>query len=190
MRDIRKELLQVHGDAPSIKSEGVCRILYENANGIPNQMQGNRKLRKAKELINDLKADVEAYNEHHVNLTHWGNINGFRKLFQGGTSDVKAIAAHNKHHCINEKVQEGGTCLLAYGSTIDFFQLAQSGKDDTGLGQWVYMTFAGTEGFRTRIICGYNPCFNSNPLSSTSYQQHKHYWLTQKGIMTCPRVKF
>ena len=36
-------------------------MIYENANGIPNRLSGNIKLDKAKDLINELGADVVAY---------------------------------------------------------------------------------------------------------------------------------
>ena len=40
-----------------MKEEG-----YENENGIYNRLGGNEKLDKAKDLINELGADVMAYN--------------------------------------------------------------------------------------------------------------------------------
>jgi hypothetical protein len=51
------------------------------------------------------------------------------------------------------------------------------------------MTFKGESG-RTRVICGYNPCYNKNPESSTAYQQHRRYFVTQKKDLTCPPTKF
>jgi hypothetical protein len=65
----------------------------------------------------------------------------------------------------------------------------QAGKDETGLGMWSVMTFKGDRG-RTRVICGYNPCYNSNPDSSTSYQKHRRFFVTWKNDLTCPRAKF
>jgi hypothetical protein len=51
------------------------------------------------------------------------------------------------------------------------------------------MTLKG-EGVQTRVVCGYNPCYNRKPDSSTSYQQHRRYFITKKGDLTCPRTKF
>jgi hypothetical protein len=39
----------------------MTRLIYENANGIPNRLNRNDKLDKAKDLINELGADVVAY---------------------------------------------------------------------------------------------------------------------------------
>ena len=51
------------------------------------------------------------------------------------------------------------------------------------------MTLKG-EGVQTRVVCGYNPCYNKNSNSSTSHQQHRRYFITKKGNLTCPRAKF
>jgi hypothetical protein len=53
----------------------------------------------------------------------------------------------------------------------------------------VHDTFKGESG-RTQVICGYNPCYNKNPKSSTTYQQHRRYFVIQKKDLTCPRTKF
>jgi hypothetical protein len=34
------------------------------------------------------------------------------------------------------------------------------------------MTLRG-DGVRMRVVCGYNPCYNKNPNSSITYQQHR-----------------
>ena len=51
-------------------------MIYENLNGLNNRIGGNKKLNKAKEIINDLEVDVVAYNEHRMNLPHKQNRNG------------------------------------------------------------------------------------------------------------------
>jgi hypothetical protein len=40
------------------------------------------------------------------------------------------------------------------------------------------------------VVCGYNPCYNNNPDSSTSYQQQLQFFVTRKKDLTCPRTKF
>ena len=46
------------------------------------------------------------------------------------------------------------------------------------------------DGVRTRVVCGYNPCYNKNPNSSTTYQQHRQFFITQRKDLTCPPTKF
>jgi hypothetical protein len=79
--------------------------------------------------------------------------------------------------------------LLLFGALIEQLALDQLGKDKTGLGRWSVMTLKG-EGVQTRVVCSYNPCYNKNPNSSTSDQQHRRYFITKKGNLTCPQTKF
>jgi hypothetical protein len=51
------------------------------------------------------------------------------------------------------------------------------------------MTVQG-EGFKTRIVCGYNLCYNNTLNNSTSYQQHRQYFINKRKDLTCPRTKF
>ncbi len=34
--------------------------------------------------------------------------------------------------------------------------------------------------WQERVICGYNPCYNKKPKSSTTYQQHRRYFATSQ----------
>ena len=97
IRGVSEEVLQVHGVLPGRKEDGITRVLYENANGIYNRLGRNDKLDKAKDIINELGADVVAYNEHRQNLRHKDNRNGWNQLFRGGEADVCSIVAHNVH---------------------------------------------------------------------------------------------
>ncbi len=98
------------------------------------------------------------------------------------------MVAHNVHENLGH-VQEGGTSLMAFRSIIEHIANNQPEKDETGLGRWSVMTFKG-ENCLTHVVCGYNPCYNAKPDSRTTYQQHRRYFITQRGDLTCPRVKF
>jgi len=37
-------------------------LIYDNANGIPNRLNGNDKLDKARDLIDELGTDIVVYN--------------------------------------------------------------------------------------------------------------------------------
>ena len=188
---IDDETLRIHGTAPGTKQEGVFRLLYENANGIDNRQLDGYKVSKARELHHRLEADLVAYNEHRLNLRHPANKIGFNQLFNGGETEIRSVVAHNIHECLDqERVQEGGTAMLLFGPLIQ--QLSQNGciKDEVGLGRWVVMTLQGNEGFRTRFVCGYNPCGSSRLDSGTVYAQHKRFFRLHQGSNVCPRIKF
>ena len=189
LENIEDEVLEIHGERMAGKQEGVIRLLYENANGIDGRFNNNEKVTKAKELHDELEANVVAYCEHRLNLKNKRNMVGFNQLFWGGEAEVRSVVAHNVHADeIKGRTQEGGTSLLAFGGVIDYLDMAQSGKDESGLGRWVVMTFEGE--VRTRVVCGYNPCGNDKTNSGTVYQQQRRYWITKRRSLVCPRVKF
>ena len=157
--DIAEELLRVHGIAPVKKPEGVTRKIYDNASSFNTRISGNEKVEKAKEVIDELEAYVVCYNEHRVNMKHKENYNILNQLFRGKEAEIRSVVAHNVHKNVG-RVQEGGISMLLFGSLIQQFDVDHSGKDDTGLGRWCYMTFCGSEGIKTRVVCGYNPCYN------------------------------
>ena len=192
IRGVSEEVLQVHGVLPGRKEEGITRLLYENANGIHNRLGGNEKIDKAKDLINDLGANVVAYNEHRQNLRHKDNRNGWNQLFRGGEADVRSVVAHNVHEADRiGRVQEGGTGLLMFGPLTEYLDMPGSEKDITGLGRWTTMLLKGGTGVQTRIICGYNPCRSNRQDNGTSYSQQRRYQIwQQQDHITCPRVKF
>ena len=92
----------------------MIRLIYENVNGISNNLCNNDKVEKAKGIINDLEVDIVAYNEHHLNMQNKYNVNGFSQLFKGGEAAIHLVVAHNVHENFG-KIQEGGTCLMAVG---------------------------------------------------------------------------
>ena len=69
--------------------------------------------------------------------------------------------------------------MLLYGPLVDQYDFKHSDKDDTGFGRWVVMVFQGSEGVKTRIVCGYNLCYNKKMDSRTSYQ-HQYRYLVLK----------
>jgi hypothetical protein len=140
---------------------------------------------KAKEILDNLEIDIAAYYEHQLNMHHKKNSNGFNHLFKGGEATVKSIVAHNVHEDIG-RIQQGGTSLLMFGTLTEQLDHNKSSKDDSGLWRWAVMMLQG-DGFRTRIVCAYNPCDNVRLNSGTTYQQHKRYLVNIKNDLTCPR---
>ena len=135
---ISDDLLNVHGFAPGPKPEGVTRLIYENPDGFNTRISGNEKLEKAKEIIDELEADIVAYAEHKINAANRENVNGLSQMFNGGEAEIRTICGHNVHENVG-RTQQGGTSLMLYGPLIDQYDFEASGKDDAGLGRWVVM---------------------------------------------------
>jgi hypothetical protein len=107
---VPEDLLQIHGYAPPQKSKGTVRLVYKNVNGFNNQLCGNQKVERSKEIHDELEVDVAAYCKHMLNMRHKKNGNGFNQLFKGGEAAVQSIVAHNVHKNVG-KVQQGGDTL-------------------------------------------------------------------------------
>jgi hypothetical protein len=182
-------LLNVHGLPPGCKRDGVTRVMYKNLDGLQSMLSKNEKLDKARQVINDLQADVVSYNEHRQNLKHKANRNGFHQMFNGGETELRVIAAHNVNKDAG-KFQEGGTAMLVFGDLTEKFDPEGLGGDDLGLGQWAFMKFAGWDGVGTRVICGYSPCSNKKKDSGTVYQQHQWHLINKLNVLTRPRERF
>ena len=175
---------------PGRKGEGITRLIYENLNRLQYTLSNkNEKLEKAWRVIDNLQADVVCYNKHRQNLWNKANRNGFRQMFNGGETELRAIASQNAHESVG-KYQEGGTAVLSYGNLLQQFDPEGSGCDDLGLGRWTHMRFVGEDRIVTRIICGYSPRANKKKDSGTVYQQHRRHLINKLKDVTCPRVRF
>ena len=152
--EIADEILEVHGVAPGKKAGGVTRVIYEISDRLNNQIGRNRKLEKAKEIIDDLETDAVIINEHRMNCSHKDNRNGLSQMFNGGECEVRSVAGHNVYEKKGGRVQQGGTGILLYGSLINQYNFEASGKDNTGLVRWVSMVLQGADGMIMRMVCG------------------------------------
>jgi hypothetical protein len=78
IRGVLEYLLEVHGLPPGWKGDGVTRLIYENLNGLQSTMsKTNGKLEKARQVIDNLQANIVCYNEYCQNLRHKANCNRF-----------------------------------------------------------------------------------------------------------------
>ena len=185
VKGVTDEALKAHGIVPGKKEEGVTRAIHENPNGFNSQINCNEKLEKAKEIIDELEADVVAYSEHRLNCKHKDNINGFSQMFRDREADIISVAAHNVHENVGI-IKEGGTSMLLYGSLLDRYNFEHSGKDNTGIGRWVVMVFQGYKGIKTRIVCGDKSCHNKKMESRTSYHKKHRYLVLKEKDLTFP----
>jgi hypothetical protein len=136
IREVLDYLLEVHGVPPGWKGEGITRLIFENLNGLQSTLLiKNEKLEKARRVIDELQADIVCYNEHRQNLWHRLNRNGFRQMFNGEETELRAIVSNNVHKEVG-KFQEGGTAMMTYGDLIQQFDPEGSGHNNLGLGGW------------------------------------------------------
>ena len=77
--------------------------------------------------------------------------------------------------------------MLLYGPLVYQYDFKHPGKYDTGLGRWVVMVFQVSEGIKTRIVYGYNPCYKKKMDSRTSYQHQRRYLVLKDKDQNFPR---
>ena len=111
---VADKLMEVHGVAPEKKAEGVSRLIYENVDELNNRISNNDKLEKAKEIIDDLEADLVAYSEHKMRMGHKLNQNGMSQMFNGGESEVRSLVGSNIHEKGGGRIQQGGMSMLMF----------------------------------------------------------------------------
>jgi hypothetical protein len=68
-------------------------------------------------------------------MHHKLNKVGFNQLFWGGEAEVRLVFALNVHVEKTQRIQEGGTSMLMFGEMINYYDQAQSGRDNSGLGR-------------------------------------------------------
>eukprot|EP00956_Cyclotella_meneghiniana_P027275 scaffold60862_cov41-Cyclotella_meneghiniana.AAC.5 len=191
----KAHLLEAIGIAPGRKADGIVRMVYENVNGLHATIGGNEKLEKLKVILDDLEADIFAFNEHKNNLKHKRNRRyGLNQLFFGGETMVRGIWGSNRHEIetkyLDKKSMEEGTWMVAFGEMASLMSVEGSGTDESGLARWTSMEFRGEEGCITKVLCGYVPCKNNRQDSGTSYQQQRRYFISKEKKDDEPRTRF
>ncbi len=163
---MKEGLLQPHGISSNLKQDGIVRILWENSNGLNNQITSNLKSEKAIDVKDKLDADGMLFCEHRLNLHHKDNKNDFKQMFQRKVA-CRAIAANNIHQNVG-RVQEGGTGMVSFGNSTGF--ITKMGRDPYGLGRWCWTLYGGGKGHNTKVVVAYNACKNSKKDSRMMYQ--------------------
>ena len=77
-------------------------------------LSNNEKVKRMKEIHDELEIDIAAYCKNNINFKHKRNVNGFNQLFRGDEAPIKSIAAHNVHENVG-RIQQGGTSRLLFG---------------------------------------------------------------------------
>ena len=126
----------------------------------------------------DLEEDILILNENRKNYRLKYNRNGCNELLRLGEEVIISVLAHNVDESLG-RIQKRSTRLIEIGPIIKKTDFDNSGKYETGMGRWGYMTFCGSKEVTTRIICVYKNCYN-NKNSSTIYQQIWRFLIAEK----------
>ena len=92
-------------------------------------------------------------------------------ITRGWWENSTVTVAHNTNDRL-ARLQYGGVLNAAFGTTAT--RRFESGKDETGLGRWVWMKFRGRNGMVLRTITAYRPVKSDGP--QTVHTQHLKYF--------------
>ena len=81
---VSDDLLTIHGSIPGLTVGYTTRLIYDNPEGFNTKISDNDKLKKAKEVINGLGADIAVYFEHDINCRHNDNVNSMGQMLNVG----------------------------------------------------------------------------------------------------------
>jgi len=165
---------EYYGDLHTKKLKETVRIWFTNPCGIgidPNKIKNHNSFYF---LRYKSKCDIFGLAETNVN---WHLLKGSASFYSRVKyywNRFKTTTSHNIHakHGIN---QRGGTCSAAVGQIAH--RINKVGKDNKGLGRWVWLEFKGRENHTTRVYTAYRP--GSRPPRSskrtTVFHQHDQY---------------
>ena len=153
------------------------RVYFENFNSLSTEKKGGQhwKLRVVDALRKKSGTQVMGGLELQTNWDKISSHNQYHELFGKG-EDRTSIVAHNEHSEIFN--QYGGTAMSVFGRMSSYIT---SGKDDTGLGRWLWMAI--DSGYKkTRFITAYRPvkkhgtCSGKTTKDVTVCEQHRRYF--------------
>ena len=123
---------------------------FMRMSGFCNRLCGNEKIKRSKEIHDDLDVNVVAYS----NIGSTWNTRRMPMVssdyLKGGESAIQSIVAHNIHENIGQ-IQQGGTSLFLFDHLTEQMDCNKCSKDESGLGQWTFLTLQG-DGIQTRVV--------------------------------------
>ena len=100
------------------------------------------------------------------------------------TMDIQQ--AYHHEYKAHDTMQFGGVAQVSINQGAH--QIVKQGKDWSGLGRWVWVTYQGKQGISITVLTGYHPVLNkSGP--TLVWNQHSEYFV-EKGNEECPRHIF
>jgi DUF971 family protein len=152
----------VNSPAPINENE-TSRIAGGNSNGI--KPYGDMKeLIPIVERLRNLQSGRISLNETNVEWHKWEHRDNAHKLLRNnfGSANVEYSTTKEK---IESRVKLGGTLAAAVGNWSH--RVVKTGSDDTGCGQWSYITLALKEDMFLTLVSAYRVCDQTNPGNTT-----------------------
>jgi hypothetical protein len=163
--DYNKDVL-LFGHAPEpIEEDNTWRLVGGNTNGI-KPYGGAADLISVLERLRLLQSGTVAFQETNLEWHNKGYRDEFQKLLVKafGASKVDFSTTEDKFE--TSPFKSGGTASAALGKMVH--RVVKTGWDETGCGQWSYITFNGKENKHITVINAYIVCSQSDPGDTTA----------------------
>ena len=158
------------------KLHGSIRIAHQNVHGIPE----SKKCSKSYDMIKTFKEwEIDVWGMSETNII-WHNIGYHNQWKERMTSLQPHVSnfAYNRHETLgSDKFLPGGVAQITTKQLAG--RIIESGKDNSGLGRWVWQKLQGRFNHMVRIITYYRPCNGDTQdveASYTTFAQHQRYY--------------
>ena len=168
---------EIFGDKMKEKNNNELRLIHTNINGIPvsNEDEKNNLIYQA---IAKTQADIVGLTEINRYWPKMKDKDRWRQRTFGWWETSKATIGYNTKDSVSTSFQPGGTMLLSIDKPVH--RIIETGRDETGLGRWVWQRMKGKREIMLRIISAYRPCIPSTAGPSTTYSQHQRLFDMKK----------
>ena len=170
--EIRQEEEEIFGDSIENKYDNELRILHMNINGIPVSKE-DEKNNLIFQALEKSKADIIGMTEINRYWPKMQEKDRWRQRTFGWWETSKTTIGYNAMDSTNSTFQPGGTMVLSINKPAH--RVVETGRDETGLGRWVWQKMKGKRNMMLRIISAYRPCIPSTAGPTTTYSQQQRY---------------
>lgn len=176
------------GDAVKDKPEGICRLTGGNLAGFEVDAINNSKAEQLRTFLRYFQSDVHCGQEPNVNPKKMPKGWSLRSWLRNNRPLV-TTHGYNTHGSHGKRLW-GGAFVAAIDQTVDY--VAETGKDNSGLGRWAWVKFLGKEGHVARIISAYRPnrCSDRTKHDTVFNQQRAHWATVNDRKDKCPLQLF
>jgi hypothetical protein len=153
------------------KPEQSFRYIFQNINGLPVNTYGY-KHQQISTAMQETEADLFGMAELNINFKQLGPAAQWNERFRNLRRN-HSIHSYNQHDSSTARTLFGGTAQIVTGACSH--RAIASGKDESGLGRWVWTLLAGKNNTRLRVITGYRPNPDTQDRTGSVYSQHERY---------------
>ena len=172
-RGVGKNDNEEWGSPFTAKKESHIRIGFQNIGSQRINRKDYHSEATTKHIV-DSPYDAFLFAEHGLNLVKLPPYQSWKERLP----NYHSILSHNcRELSMTGMHQYGGTGMTLKEEMIG--RKIDQGRDESGLGRWVWCYLQGKDNLNLRLIAAYRPCKNKKGEESV-WNQHQRYWHTER----------